>query len=760
MRGHWHFIAIAVAISFLTIIFHTFWFSAGLLIWLFYLYYNERLGKLHVLLSLAFFLFFYMYIPEINNVTIADFPKETIHLSGKITGPINASSKKADFKFEDTSNTSFLIIYFPDEKEQNSINDYPAIKYGAACTIKGDVEVPEKSRNPGQFDYQTYLLTKGISYQVIVESLDDISCTGTSLLNRIFTIKDNLQTHIKENVSTETAAWLNALVLGDDTHLDEDIVELFQRWSLSHILAISGLHVGLVVAFVYFFLIRLNLATKEKAEWLMILFLPVYAVIAGGEPSVWRAATMVLLFIVIRKMKLKFNVTDVLSVVFLLLILFDKYIVYHIGFQLSFMVTFGLLLSRELISKTDSSILKILHISFVAQLMILPLQLAYFYTFQPLSIILNVLAVPYFSLFVIPFMFLILILSPFPIIVNVLDPLFVLIHQLALHIIQVIDMSVNHPFIIGPLPVVSAVLFYVLYYKFMNRLQKENSVQAFLYGLGIAALVISMAIRPYFSPEGRVTMLDIGQGDAIVIELPYREGVIFIDAGSQFSFENKQPSDGVYKQIIRPYLHSRGIGHVDHLFLTHEDIDHTGSAAALVKEFNVGKITLSSFYAVSEELSTVLVNNGTELQRVVRNDRVIIGTQIFHVVAPYKNKLSANENSLVLFTNLGGNNWLFTGDIGKSEEKELIRIFPDLSVDILKIAHHGSNTSTDELFINQIKPFYGLISVGKNNMFGHPAPEVTGTLEEEEVQILRTDVNGAIQFQYKGDNGTFFTFLP
>lgn len=459
MRGHWHFIAIAVTISFLTISLETFWFSAGLLIWLFYLFYNERIRRLVVLVSIAFFLFFYMYIPDINNVTTAEYPKEINQISGKITGPIHASNKKVDFKFENPSNTSFMIIYFPDEKEQTSINDHSTIKHGAVCTIKGEIQVPENSRNPGQFDYQKYLLSKGIAYQVTVKSLNDINCTGSSPLNRIFTIRDNLLAHVMENISKETAAWLNALVLGDDTHLDEDIVELFQRWSLSHILAISGLHIGLVVGFVYFLLIKLNLVTKEKAQWLMILFLPVYAVIAGGEPSVWRSATMVLLFIIIRKIRLDFSVTDILSIVFLLLILVDKYIVYHVGFQLSFVVTFGLLLSRQWISQTNSALLQVFYISFVAQLMILPLQLAYFYTFQPLSIILNVLVVPYFSLFVIPFMFIMLMLSPFPIIANIFDSLFKEVHQIALHIIQLIDMSLNYPFTIGPLPILSAVLF-------------------------------------------------------------------------------------------------------------------------------------------------------------------------------------------------------------------------------------------------------------------------------------------------------------
>src|SRR5699024_10525890 len=127
----------------------------------------------------------------------------------------------------------------------------------------------------------------------------------------------------------------------DDSGIDEDVTGLFQKWSLSHILAISGLHVGLVVGLLYLLLVKLNIVTKEKAEWLMICFLPFYVLLAGGEPSVKRACGMVLLFIILNKIKLRFSVTDTLSIVFLLLIIFDKFIVYHAGFQLSFAVTFG-----------------------------------------------------------------------------------------------------------------------------------------------------------------------------------------------------------------------------------------------------------------------------------------------------------------------------------------------------------------------------------------------------------------------------------
>src|SRR5699024_6793941 len=358
----------------------------------------------------------------------------------------------------------------------------------------------------------------GITPQIILQSFDDIECHGGSRLNQIFTLRDNLLNYVNDKYSKKTSSWLNALVLGDDSFISEQTVDLFQRWNLSHILAISGLHVGLVVALLYFLLIKLNILTKEKTKLIMIFFLPLYALLAGGEPSVWRASLSIMTFIILNKAKLKFNYTDVLSIVFLLFILFDIYIVYHVVFQFSFIVTFALILSKNWIAQSNSSIFQLLQISFVSQMMILPLQLSYFSTFQPLSILLNVIVVPYFSIFVIPLMFIFLFLSPFPVsIVIFLDYFFVHIHSIFIHLVTLIDKHADYPWIIGNMPIVATVLYYVLFFMLMKYLQSANHPKAFTYGCSISLLIVCLAFRPYLSPIGTVTMLDIGQGDAFEI---------------------------------------------------------------------------------------------------------------------------------------------------------------------------------------------------------------------------------------------------
>ncbi|WP_164668552.1 DNA internalization-related competence protein ComEC/Rec2 [Virgibacillus doumboii] len=760
MKGYWHFPVLGIVSSVFTVIFHSNWFILCFCLWILILYYTERLGKVVVLLSLTFSFFFFFYIPDLDlhiKETVSDTTQQT-KLAGRVVSSINETENKIDFVLKDEhSERKVIIVYFKKDLKKLEHN----LKYGSSCTIYGKQELPSTSRNPGQFDYQKYLLSQGITHQVVIDSLDSLDCRGSSSLNKIYSARADLINYVTKRLSPETAAWLNALVIGDDSMLSEDTIELFQRWSLSHILAISGLHVGLIVGLLYFLLIKLNLLTKEKAQWLIIFFLPFYAFLAGGEPSVWRASLMVLVFMIISKSNFKFSVTDVLSIVFIVLIVLDKFIVYSIGFQLSFSVTLGLLLSKNWLAQTNISFLSILKISFVSQMVILPLQITYFSNFQPLSILINVMVVPYFSIFVIPLMFFILLLSPVAgFLIPYIDLFFSHVHQIFLASIDFIDQIGYFPFAIGSIPPFATVLYYGTFLIFMKRMEQANLRQAFMYGCLLTGIIVAVAIRPYFSPVGTITMLDIGQGDAIVVELPYRKGVILIDAGAKMSFGDSEATDQVYKQIIGPYLFSRGIRKIDALIISHEDTDHMGSLPYLLGDIGVQKMFVSNYYDFNEQHAAIVNTSNMQIERVSPNQEIVIGGHPFMVLSPDRDKQSTNENSLVLFTSFGGLSWLFTGDIGKDTETELLSAYPDLMVDVLKVAHHGSNSSTDKQFLKQIRPVYGLISVGINNVYGHPHQEVVTSLKEMGIEILRTDKHGAIQFHFNEDRGTFSTYLP
>src|SRR5699024_3127718 len=203
----------------------------------------------------------------------------------------------------------------------------------------------------------------------------------------------------------------------------------------------------------------------------------------------------------------------------------------------------------------------------------------------------------------------------------------------------------------------------------------------------VSLVVMYLAVRPYLSPFGIVTMLDIGQGDAFVIELPYRKGVIFMDAGASFSFEDFQPTEKVYEQIMKPYLYSRGISKIDTVFLSHEDIDHMGSFLYMIKDMDVDEIFISNYYELDAQTALQWKNKGAQIKQVSHGEEIIVCGQSFQTIAPMKDMNSPNENSLVIYTKLGGMRWLFTGDIGVDAEKEIIKTYGDRKSTRLNSSH-------------------------------------------------------------------------
>lgn len=760
MKGYWHFVAISTATAILARIYNSYWLAVVFVLWLCYLFYVKRLRKLPLLVSLATFIIMLWWQPVHILESVDPGESENTMLIGKVTRPPITSEQKIEFTLQDNeTHQTFIINYFPNHHDAI---DQPLktekIKHGAICQVTGQLQKPQSSRNPGQFDYQNYLLTQGISSQMIIHSMDDIMCEGRSLRHPLYVLRTTFQNLIVEKLSPQTSAWLNALVLGDRTLLNEDVVSLFQKWGMSHVLAISGLHIGLIVSLIYFVLVKFNMMTIEKAQLVLILFLPLYAMIAGGQPSVWRASLMVLLFLIIRKFNMHYSTTDILSIVFMILVIYDPNIVFHIGFQMSFIVTFSLLLSKTWLDQTSSRFFQMLKISFVAQMVILPIQFMHFYTFQPLSIILNTVVVPYFSVFVIPLMFMLLMLSFLPsFLIRPFDLIFSFVHDRVIILIEKVDHFADHPFVFGEFPLIFILIYYAVFFLQMYQAERRKRQKAFLYGALLTLIIATVAIRPYFSPVGTVTMLDIGQGDAIVIELPYRKGVFMIDAGSRVTFDEAL-SDREYEQIIKPYLDYRGIQKIDVVFVSHEHIDHMGSIPFMLKDKHIEEFIVSEYYDLDNLVGEHMVTSDVQLTRVKLDDAILRNGHTFHVLSPDKSR-GANENSLVLQTIFGGEHWLFTGDIYQNNEQFIINRYETLQVDVLKVAHHGSDTSTSKAFIDHIQPNVALISVG-NNFYGHPNESVIDRLEMAESIVLRTDENGAIQYRFRNNRGTFFKYLP
>ncbi|WP_152656309.1 DNA internalization-related competence protein ComEC/Rec2 [Oceanobacillus sp. CFH 90083] len=764
MRGYWHFPAIAAVLAILYHLLAVKWLLLLFAIWLIWLKLLKKMNATVWLITLFSFLIFLYIIPVVPSTVFEESSIEA-ELTGKIEGEVKLSSKQIQFTINPShSSVKLLVTYFPEKDENFRVLPLEhSLFHGSQCMMYQSIEIPPSSTNPAQFDFRQFLLQKQITHQIVLKDFNHIQCTSSEkgILPLLYKLRTDLLHRMEAAWSEDTAPWINAIVFGDTSAMEESVTELFQRFGLSHIIAISGTHVTLVIAFLYLILVKGNIITKEKTQLFLMIFLPVYSVLAGANPPVLRAASMMVIVLVLQKYRWKLPYSDLLCIVFMCFILWDPYIIYHVGFQFSFAVTFAILLSQEWISKSNSPLWKVFQVSFVAQMAILPLQIYYFNIFHPLSILMNLVVIPYFTLFVIPLMYVFTVLHFLPDnILLLLDKVFVFMHKGMLLFIELVDEKLFPPIYLDKFSLFSVIIYFACFFLFMKYVEQKQEKLAWLMGILFIFPILMTAGKPYFQGEGIVTMFDMGQGDAILVEAAKREAVIMIDAGAAFRFEDMEPTRGVYKNIIRAYFHQRGINELDAIIISHDDVDHFGSIRFILEEVKVKEVIVSLYF------DTALLKEFQEIQPSVKITQVEAGDLLnfndaisLSVLAPDIDKGNANDNSLVLYTNLGLR-WLFTGDISKEIEERIIREYPGLQVDILKVAHHGSKTSTGEVFIEAIQPRAALISAGRNNRYNHPSGEVLEVLEDNQVQVYRTDEHGAIQFFYTDEGGTFSTFLP
>ncbi len=305
-----------------------------------------------------------------------------------------------------------------------------------------------------------------------------------------------------------------------------------------------------------------------------------------------------------------------------------------------------------------------------------------------------------------------------------------------------------------PSSVIIGLFIITTYILFLSFEKKKRAIVA-ASSLWVMAAGIQLAV-PYLDKNGYVTLLDVGQGDSILIELPFREGVYLIDAGGHVAFEREewQVRSSVYDpgaRVVVPYLQQRGIKQIDKMIVSHGHWDHYGGMFAVMKETKVKSVLYGNVPLEGEgerELFTAMSERKIPVYAVSEGDRWSASGVDFLVLSPKGNESSVNNRSIVLWMKTKGENWLFTGDMEGESEKRFIEEHADVRADILKVAHHGSQTSTSPEFIKQIQPKAALIPAGRCNRFGHPHSSVLETLEQEDVMVFRTDVHGSVRFTF------------
>ncbi|MFC7783208.1 DNA internalization-related competence protein ComEC/Rec2 [Rossellomorea sp. GCM10028870] len=649
-------------------------------------------------------------------------------------------------------------FYFSSEEEKRQ---FQQVKPGFVCEVKGELTEPKPNKNPNLFHYKSYLAQRGVYWILDVQAFGGCVDQG-KWKHALIHLRFNGLKKIEREFPSSTVGVTQALMFGETNMISEDTMQAFRELGVVHLLAISGLHVGLIFAILHYFLLRVGI-TKEAVTWIGIFLLLCYIVLTGASPSVIRASSMLIVILMSRKVAKGLNTIDSLAVVFIIIVLYEPFSIFNVGFQLSFIVSFSLVVSSSAILYTSSSIVQLLKVTLVAQLSSLPIVIYHFYEFSLIGFLTNLLYVPLFSIMVLPLCIIVYFLTSFLSLEWLL-----LIYKYLLDCIQWISSAIaSFPFstiVLGkPHFLLLLGYFIVIYVVFVWFEQRKYMLSGlFLILYGASHLLINT-----YNPYGEIVFMDVGQGDATLIKLPYNRGTYLIDTGGEMQFpkekwEERKNRFSVGEDIVVPFLKSKGITSIDTLILTHGDLDHIGGTEAVLEEMKVKEVLISPNSEDKGEMKKIV--------KFARQKRVPVKEARYpfswdgdkdglHVVSPQDEEYEGNNDSIVLYGEIGSLKWLFTGDLEERGEKEFIRTF-DLPIDVLKVGHHGSNTSTTEEFLVETNPSVAVISAGETNRFGHPHPEVVERLERRGMTIYSTGENGAITYRFGDKKGTFSAHLP
>lgn len=626
--------------------------------------------------------------------------------------------------------------------------------------IEGVLSQPEKNRNQYQFDYQEYLFNRRIHWILSADTLTLVtSSTKTNFWQKwsLSTMKQHLLQHIDEKVTPKTGNYMKTLLLGDVGSFETELLQDFKDLGLLHLLSISGLHIQFLFAGLSYLLLRIGV-TKETSYYILVPFLFLYGSLIGWGTSAFRAVVVSFISLSARRYQMKISSLDAWAITLLLALLLNPYQISSVGFQLSYLLSLLLILfSTTFLAQQHSYLKNNLMISFVMTVVSIPVLMFHFFEFPWIGTLANLIFIPFFSWVLIPLM--IYLFLSFLIAGTALFDGLLAVFEKVLSFPEWIAKSLSKiPFnliVTGRIPLLLMIVFCIVLITWFIALETKNHVRK----ASVCALVSLVAAIQFqtYSPFTEVIVIDVGQGDAILIKEPFGKGNYLIDTGGTISFgqeewtKKKEPSTVANRDLI-PLLKAKGIRQLDRVFATHGDADHIQALAELADEIKIDEVVYPAgteqkelFYNTAQELK----QHGVTLTSVVANqEKPFKVTSSLYVVWPFEAGTGENEDSMVLYGQVGAYNWLFTGDLGIEEEKELLAQFPGLAVDVLKVGHHGSNTSTSEFFVKQLKPQIALISSKKNNQFGHPHAEVLDLLKQEKVKIYRTDMQGAIHYTY------------
>lgn len=673
------------------------------------------------------FLVIYVFMATIVIQYESIYSGDETSITGSIMSySINGNKLKMNIKDKEEVIATYYI-----KTEEELVYLKENIGIGKTITVNGTLNEPINNTIPNTFNYKKYLYNNKIYYLFDAHSYNIQN--DNNLLDRA---KDYL---IKRAYNSKNSEYLLVLVLGDKALISSDEYNTYQNNGTSHLLAVSGSHITVILLVLSFFLKKLKEVPKLIIISLILLF---FAFVTNNASAVNRAIYFFIINRINKLGNLKLSNIQVLFITAFILLLLDPFTIYDLGFIYSFCISLGIMYYSDKLN--GNLLIATLKVSIIAFLFSLPISSYINYEVNLSSILINLIFVPWISYIVFPISIITFIFPIFNPILSILLSITNVLNNIG----EFISIFINVP----KMPLVVAIILFILL-----LLAKNN--KKYLYVILIILGLIKLS--PLINSSYEVYFLDINQGDSAIIITPHKRDVVMIDTGGKITYEVEDWKKGnktynLSDNTIK-FLKSKGITTIDYLITTHGDYDHIGNAKYIVENFKVEKVIFNcgEFNELETDLIKVLDEKKIPYYSCIKELNIDNNKLYFLQTKEYDNE---NDNSNVIYTELSGYNFMFMGDASSTTEKEIIDKYNLPDIDILKVGHHGSRTSSSIEFINEINPEYSIISVGKNNRYGHPNKEVLDALEES--KIYRTDQNGSIMFKINNNKLKIETCSP
>lgn len=607
--------------------------------------------------------------------------------------------------------------YFKDDTEkENFVKKY---KIGSIIEINGSLNLIENLKAPNVFDYKMYAKTKGMFYHLKLESFKYLS------ENNYYVYK--LKNIILEKITNyKSYSYLKYFFLKDKSSIDESALYRYKSLGIMQVLSLSS----------SFFMLYISKILKKNSVLKDVSVLIILYVMFKVTESIsfQRSLIYSIILIINRRFKLKIPIYKVIIYMTISLLIVNPYNVFLSSFYYCTIISSFIIILRKKIYKKRKLLSRSLYISFISFLVSIPLNIYFQFELNILSPVYNAFLYPLFT-------YIIMLVSILSIFIPQLDlVVFALLKLFESLSVMLLKIPTNFIFIKPSILIVS------LYYFLIVFALKNKKV--FL--IFILFLILHNNFNRIF-PSTYVLVLDVGQADSILIH--HNNNNILIDTGGSINGSKLYSANTFLISLFK----SLGISKIDAIILSHGDYDHMGESINLVEKFKIDKVIFNcgNYNDLENKLISILDDKKIKYYSCIKELNLNKYKLKFLNTREYDNE---NDNSNVIYTELNGYKFLFMGDAGISKEKDILEKYNLANIDFFKVGHHGSKTSSDKKFIDEIKPKYSIISVGKNNRYGHPNKEVLDTLNDS--KIYRTDQDGSIMFKIKKDKLQIETCSP